>query len=227
MSRRSLTLLATPAAIAAMSVTVPALAGVSVIPSAKAARKQHCFNVRVGHHRVRECLIPGPRGPRGFTGLRGLPGPAGPRGFTGPRGPRGHTGATGPTGPTGSPGPAGPQGTPGTARAYAVVNPAAVEPAASPNGLVTAQTSNFVSVHRALNAGAGVYCLAPSPSINPAAEPAIVTGEAGYSLNVAVPIAVLEAHAKDCATGEFEVETYDARSPTSTSPNAAFAIVAP
>jgi hypothetical protein len=38
---------------------------------------------------------------------------------------------------------------------------------------------------------------------------------------------VLNAQAKDCATGEFEVITYDARSASSPSSNAGFAIAAP
>jgi hypothetical protein len=89
---------------------------------------------------------------------------------------------------------------------------------------VTAQTSNFASIHRA---STGVYCLAPATSINPAGEPAIVTGESSYSSGGTVALAVLNAQAKDCATGEFEVITYDARSASSPSSNAGFAIAAP
>lgn len=216
LSRRSITLLATPAAIAAMSVAVPALAGVA-LPGARSTPKQHCFVVHIKHKAVRECLIPGPPGPRGPQGIRGLPGPHGPRGFTGPRGKRGPTGLTG---PQGLQGPAGPP----AVKAFAVIDPANVQPTASANGLIAAQTSNFSSIHRPRQ---GVYCLAPTAPIEPAHEPAMVTGEASYSTVGAVPIAVLNAQGKDCSTGEFEVLTYDASSLAAPSSNVGFAIMAP
>lgn len=216
LSRRSITLLATPAAIAAMSVAVPALAGVA-LPGTSSAPKQHCFVVHIKRKAVRECLIPGPAGPRGPKGIRGLPGPHGPRGFTGPRGKRGPTGLTGPQGVQG---PAGPS----AVKAFAVVDPTKVQSTASSNGLVTTQTSNFSGVHSPRQ---GVYCLAPAAPIEPAHEPAMVTGEASYSSGGAVPIAVLNAQAKDCSAGEFEVLTYDASSPGTPSSNAGFAIMAP
>lgn len=216
LSRRSITLLATPAAIAAMSVAVPALAGVA-LPGASSAPKQHCFVVHIKRKAVRECLIPGPVGPRGPKGMRGLPGPHGPRGFTGPRGKRG---------PQGPPGPEGKLAQPGlpALKTFAVVNPAAVQPTASSNGLVVGQTSNFSSIHTPRQ---GVYCLAPTAPVEPAHEPAMVTGEASYSTGGAVPIAVLNAQAKDCSAGEFEVLTYDASSPGAPSSNVGFAIMVP
>lgn len=224
MRRRTLVLLAIPATIAAMIVAVPALAGIPILTGAHTATSTKCFNARVAKHRVRECLIRGPRG------LRGIPGPAGPRGATGATGKTGAAGKTGATGKagtngaagaTGSTGPAGPAG---TARAFAVVNPAEVESTASSKGLIGAQTSNFASIRRV---STGVYCLAPIASINPAGEPAIVTGESSYSTGGAVALAVLNAQRSDCATSEFEVITYDARSPSSPSSSVGFAIAAP
>lgn len=219
MSRRSITLLATPAAIAAMSVTVPALAGVTMAPGTSVKPKQHCFVIHHGHKTLHECLIPGPAGPRGPQGIRGLPGPHGPRGFTGPRGKKGPTGAIGPTGAQGVQGPAGPP----AVKAYAVVDPANVQPTASSSGLIAAQTSNFSSVHSLVK---GVYCLAPAPGIEPAREPAMVTAEASYSSATVVPLAVLNAQGKGCSAGEFEVQTYDAKT-TVPSSEVGFAIMAP
>lgn len=215
MSRRSITLLATPAAIAAMSIAVPALAGVA-LPGTSSTPKQHCFVAHIKRKRVRECLIPGPVGPRGPKGIRGLPGPHGPRGFTGPRGKRGPTGLTG---PPGTQGPAGAS----AVKAFAVVDPSAVQATASASGLLTAQTSNFSSIHTPAK---GIYCLVPVAPIEPAHEPAMVTGEASYSTGGAVPIAVLNAQGKDCSAGEFEVITYDARTPTAPSSSVGFAIMA-
>ncbi len=229
MRQRTLALLATPAVVGAMTVAVPALAGIAV-PTAHTSARSHCFTARIGHRSVRECLIPGPRGPRGIPGprgLRGVPGPAGPRGFTGPRGPRGYTGKQGTQGLQGIQGiqgPAGPAGPAGTARAYAVVNPGEVESTPSTKGLIAAQTSNIASVHRV---GTGIYCVAPAAPINPATEPAAVTGEASYSTGGPVPLTVLEAQRKDCSAGEFEVRTYDAKLPTAPVNTVAFAIVVP
>ncbi|HEX5307746.1 MAG TPA: hypothetical protein VFW38_01560 [Solirubrobacteraceae bacterium] len=217
MRRRTLTLLATPAVLGALTVAVPALAGISIDPAAHTAASR-CFYVHSGKHRVRECLIRGPRG------LRGLPGPAGPRGYTGATGKTGKTGLTGKTGAT------GPQGVPGqpgiaAATAWAVVNPAEVGSTPSTKGLVVAQTHNVVSVY---SKTAGVYCIAAAAPVSSSGEPAVVTGESSYSTGGAVPLALLNAQAKDCsAPGEFEVITYDARSATAPSANAAFAIAMP
>src|ERR1700691_2954546 len=95
---------ATPALLGAMTVAVPALAGVEHGPAAHSSSSK-CFVARIAKHRVRECLVQGPRG------LRGLPGPAGPRGYTGLTGKTGaigKTGAAGKTGATGKAGAAGP-----------------------------------------------------------------------------------------------------------------------
>jgi hypothetical protein len=105
-----------------------------------------------------------------------------------------------------------------------VINPTEVEPTASSKGFVVAQTSNFASIRRV---SPGTYCLAPAASINPAGEPAIVTGESSYSTGGTIALAVLNAQRQDCATGEFEVVTYDVRSPSSPSSSAGFAIAAP
>lgn len=212
MRHRTLTLLATPAVLAATTVAVPALAGISLDPAAHTARTT-CFIVHIHKHRVRECLIPGPRG------LRGLPGPVGPRGFTGKTG---KTGATGKIGAPGAPGTPGAPGAPGTARAYAVVNPLEVEEAtASAKGLVANQTHNILSVQRVK---LGQYCLAAAAGIDPASDTAAVSPEIGYGAHTPGVIAVNAA--STCTGGRFEVDTYD---PASTTPSngPAFTIVVP
>jgi hypothetical protein len=206
MSRRTLTLLATPAAIAAMSVAVPALAGVSILnrtSKRKSKTTTHCFIAHIARKPVRECLIPGPRGPRGPQGIRGLPGPAGPRGFTGPRGKRG---ATGPTGPQGVQGIQGPAGAPAT-RAFAVVEPTS----ASAATLIAGQTSNVTGV---TEPQAGVYCLAPAAGINPATDAAAASPEVGYSSGEKVGMVAVNAKATHCPPGDFEVDTYAPPTPT-------------
>ncbi|MDE2571375.1 MAG: rhomboid family intramembrane serine protease [bacterium] len=138
MRRRTPLLLATPAVVAAMAVAVPALAGSSsgggahkspaptahVTTAPNAHTSSRCIIALVGKRRVRECLVTGPRGPRGV------------RGFLGPNGPRGVQGKTGRQGPTGEAGATGSQGLPGTARAYALVQPEAVGLSPSEAGLV-------------------------------------------------------------------------------------------
>src|SRR6185437_503165 len=96
MRHRTLTLLATPAVVGAMTVLVPALAGVSILPAAHTASTKF-FVARIAKHRVRECLLRGPRRPRG------MPGPEGPRGLTGKTGKPGATGTPGAAGKTGAP----------------------------------------------------------------------------------------------------------------------------
>lgn len=198
MSRRSITLLASPAAIAAMSVAVPALAGVA-LPETSRPPKQHCFFVRIKHKRVRECLIPGPVGPRGPKGIRGLPGPHGPRGFTGPRGKRG------PIGPAGPQGVQGPAGLP-AARAFAVVQPTSSSAAA----LVSGQSSNITSVIEKSAEGStagGIYCLTPASGINPASEAAVASPEVSESSGEKIGLIAVNAKATHCP-GAFEVDTY-------------------
>jgi hypothetical protein len=196
MHRRTLTLLATPAVIGAMTVAVPALAGISLDPSAHTARTT-CFIVRIHKHRVRECLIPGPRG------LRGLPGPPGPRGFAGKQGKQGTPGKNGLQGIPGTPGTPGAPGAPGTARAYAVVNPTEVEASPSAKGLIAPQTHNILSVKRFEK---GVYCLAPAAGIEPASDAVAVSPEVGYG-GEAPGVVAVNAKSAHCP-GSFEVDTY-------------------
>jgi hypothetical protein len=209
MRRRTLVLLATPAAIGAMTVAVPALAGISLSPKAHSASHK-CFIAHVAKHRVRECLIRGPRGPRG------LPGPPGPRGFRGFTGKTGKTGLTGKTGATGAQGPAGPAG---TARAYAVVEPTSpTKPA-----LIAAQTANITSVSEPAE---GVYCLAPAAGINPAADAAVASPEASYSSKGAVGVVAVNAQHPHCP-GDFEVDTYGAIGSSTPATGYAFAVIVP
>jgi hypothetical protein len=195
MRRRTLILLATPAVIGAMTVAVPALAGISLDPAAHTART--CFIVRIHKHRVRECLIPGPRG---------LPGPPGPRGFAGKTGKMGLPGKPGPQGPVGLTGPVGPAGPAGTARAYAVVDASLVASTPSTAGLVSAQTSHIVAVSQPVGEE-GVYCLAPAAGINPAADTAVASPEASYSLKEEIGLVAVNAKSAHCP-GSFEVDTY-------------------
>lgn len=219
--RRTLCILAVPATIAAMTVAVPALAGLGAARSnragASAARTTRsgflCSTVRVGKRRIRLCAVPGPRGPQG---------PIGPRGAQGATGKTGYTGKTGKTGATGPQGPIGPQGPAGPARAYAVVNPSQVTSTASSAGFVSAQSSGFSTVR---SPATGVYCLAAVAGIEPAKVPASVSGETSYSNSGVVPLATLDAKQSACASGEFEVTTYNVLSPSSPAAGVAFAIV--
>ncbi len=205
MRRHTLTLLATPAAIAAMSVAVPSLAAVGVVDATHSTAnktRSHCFTAYIAHHKkVRECLIPGPRGPQGPQGMRGLPGPHGPRGFAGPRGKRGATGATGPQGPAG---PAGPLGT----RAFAVVAP--TSPTAAT--LISGQTANVTAVSEPKE---GVYCLTPAAGIEPASSVAVVSPEIAYSAKEEPGLIAVNAKSAHCP-GAFEVDTYSAPGKPST-----------
>jgi hypothetical protein len=205
MRHRTLALLATPAAIAAMTVAVPALAGIPVLPSAHSAASTKCFYTRIGRHRVRECLVPGPRG------LRGIPGPAGPRGYTGPTGKTGKTGATGKTGPTGPAGPAG------TARGFAVVQPTA------PNAATLITPRNITGVSEP---AAGVYCVAPAAPINASEETVAVSPEVSYSSGKQPGIVAVNAQRTGgCPATDFEVDTYTLTGVASS--NYAFTIVVP
>ncbi len=196
MKSRTLCLLATPAVVAALAVAVPAFAGSSHAPAAHAARL-HCHAVIVvsHHHRLRACLIPGPRG---------VMGPAGPRGAAGPRGPRGLQGNKG---TQGTPGAAGQPGAPGTAHAYALVQPKSATEAT----IVSGQAMNFTGV---TEPKPGVYCLAPAAGVPTTAAAVTLTPETSYSSGGKPGLIALNAKAGDCPTGDFEVETYAPAEPT-------------
>lgn len=186
---RTLSLLATPAVVGALTVAVPALAGPSTKPQAHVARL-HCHAVIViSHgHRMRACLLRGPRGLVGPPGPRGATGRTGPRGATGPKGPTGATGATGQTGP------------PAT-HAYALVQPKSETEAV----FVTGQVLNFTGVSEPKP---GVYCLSPAAGV-PTVDGAIaVSPETSYSAGGKPGLVALNAKAADCPAGNFEVETY-------------------
>jgi hypothetical protein len=216
---RALALLATPAVIGAMTVAMPALAGTSLLGAATARTKAHssnCFTIVVGHHRVRECLIRGPRGARGLPGPRGFTGAPGSRGFKGSTGAKGSKGTTGATGPAGATGAQGPPGPAGTARAYAVVRPS--------TEVISALSSNITAVS---SPKPGVYCLTPAAPINPGADSAAVSPEVSYSTPEAPGLVALNAqHKNGCPASAFEVDTYAPA--TSTLSNIyAFTIVVP
>jgi hypothetical protein len=218
MHRRTLSLLATPAVLGALTIAVPALAGTGTSPTAHQARARSCNAVIVlsHHRRIRACLLQGPRGPRGFTGLTG------PKGATGKTGaPGGKTGATGKTGKTGATGATGPQGPTGAtpARTYAVIQP--TSPTAA--NLISGQTSNITGV---TEVSAGIYCIAPAAGINPATDTAAVSPEVSYSSESKPGVIALNAQHTNCPAGDFEVETY---APGGTEPATgyAFTIVIP
>lgn len=212
MRNRTLTLLATPAVLGAMTVTVPALAGIGA--SHKAHTATRCFIAHIAKHRVRECLVRGPRG---------LPGPAGPRGLTGATGKTGktgRTGATGKVGATGPQGPAGAPGAPGTAKAYATVDASLVTATPAATGLVSGRTSQVASVAKPAT---GVYCLAADAPINPDADTAVASSEVSYASKAPGLVAVNAQHTN--CPGSFEVDTYDLQGNPSN--NYAFTIVIP
>ena len=99
MRRFPLPLVAATAAVGAMAIAVPALASSGSSPAAHSARARHCSAVIVisHHHRVRACLIHGPRGYTGFNGATGKTGTEQePRVRDGPQGEPGAPGIQGP-----------------------------------------------------------------------------------------------------------------------------------
>jgi hypothetical protein len=206
MRHRTLTLLATPAVLGALTVTVPALAGISLSPAAHTARST-CFIAHIAKHRVRECLIPGPRGLRG---LRGLPGPPGPRGF------RGYTGKNGKNGTPGAP---GAPGAPGTAKAYALVQPT------SPTTATLLAAHNITGVSQPKE---GVYCLTPAVPIEPASETIAVSPEVSYTPSKAPGLIAVDAQrGGGCPVGTFEVDTYAIPASSTPATGYAFTVVVP
>jgi Collagen triple helix repeat (20 copies) len=203
--RTPLTLAAAILAGATM-ITVPALA----LTGGKAARFRHCRAVIVisHHHRIRACLLRGPRGFRGPPGPSGSSGPRGLRGLTGARGTMGQRGFTGSQGPA------------GTARAFAVVQPTSATVAT----LIAGQTSNITSVSEPKE---GVFCLTPAAGIFPSTTTATVSPEVAYS-SAGAPIGIAAVNAKrpDCPTGQFEVETFKPDGTTRTSEYAFSILVA-
>jgi Collagen triple helix repeat (20 copies) len=207
-----------------MTVAMPALAGTSLLGATAARSKapsSNCFTVVAGHHRVRECLIPGPRGPRGFTGatgprgFTGAPGPKGSKGATGAKGSAGAVGAAGAigaTGPTGATGPQGPPGPAGTARAYAVIR---TQPTLE---VISALSANITAIS---SPGIGVYCLTATSPVNPGSDPAVVSPEVSYSSAEDPGLVALNAqHKGGCPAGAFEVHTY---APGTSAPNNSYA----
>jgi hypothetical protein len=197
MRRPALPVIATSAVIGALAIAVPALAS----PAARTAAR-HCSAVIVisHHHRVRACLIPGPRGYKGFNGANGK---TGAKGTTGAKGPEGKVGPEGKAGPA------------GTARAYAVVTPAAT--------VVSAQSSNITAV---TSPKAGVYCITPAAPINPSVDSAVVSPEISYSTPEAPGLVAVNAQRKNCTSSTFEVDTYAPNTLTLAS-GYAFTIVIP
>jgi hypothetical protein len=215
MRHRTLTLLATPAVLGAMTVAVPALAGISIAPTAHTSSTR-CFIAHIAKHRVRECLVRGPRG---------LPGPAGPRGLTGATGKTGKTGRTGAAGKTGAAGqaggigPQGPQGPAGMARGYALIQPTSPTEAQ----LVSGSTFNVAAVSEP---SPGIYCVTPATSIEAAKEAPVVSPETSYSPGGLPGLIATNAQHTHCPASNFEVDTYKPGG-TELSSSYAFTIVVP
>ena len=238
---RHLRIVAPPAAIAVIALAAPALAHtVSSGHAAATKTATKCFTITVKRKHVRECLVPGPRGPQG------VPGPEGPRGFLGPKGSTGKTGSTGKAGPTGKTGATGapgaqgltgPPGTPGTAGGQGATGPAGppwatayavVQPGPSP--LLAPGTHAFSTV---TSPQTGIYCLTATGVSSSSTPAAAVSGESSYDTAAGlIPLAVLFAQAggtgSSCSSGQYEVHTYDAGNPGG-GPNGhvAFSIVVP
>jgi hypothetical protein len=207
-----------------MTVAVPALAGTSLIGNATVAHKASttCITAVVGHRHVRECLLPGPRGPRGFTGA------AGPRGFTGGPGAKGNTGAKGAAGAKGATGATGPQGVAGptgTARSYAVIQPVS----ASQANVIVGQSLNISGLSETSVSGSngGVYCVTPSGGVNAATETAAVSPEVSYSSSGAPGVIAINAQHPHCPASAFEVDTYANSGTNTPTTGYAFTIVIP
>jgi hypothetical protein len=170
---------------------------------AKAATHTYCTTVTVSHKSELKCIAAaGPRGPRGYTG------PAGPRGYEGKPGKEGKQGEKGEKGEAGPADPAD----------WALVAPKT--PTAEPSLL---SGNGFASVR---SPSTGIYCLAPKTAIQSGAAVA-VTGETSYSSpkGTTVPLPEWNARAENCGTGELEVETHNALSPTALVGGVAFEVL--
>jgi Collagen triple helix repeat (20 copies) len=211
--------LATPAAVGAMTVAVPALAGTSLLGASAHDARSSCVTVLSGRHHIRECLLRGPRGPQGPRGFTGVPGP---KGATGAKGSRGATGGKGATGATG---PAGPQGPAGSARAYGLVQPTSPTQAI----VIPAVTVNIVGISEPVP---GVYCVTPAAPVNAAAETVSVSPEVSDSASGVPGVIAVNAAHPHCPPGAFEVDTFDPGSlkpgtPPTPASGYAFTIVVP
>ncbi len=220
--RLTLSLLATPVVVGAMSVAGPALAGTSGGARAQqASTSARCIVVRSHGRRVRECVARGARGPRGFPGPSGPRGLTGAKGATGARGRTGATGARGATGATGASGGAGATGAQGTAKAYGVIQPTSPTEAK----LITAQSFHIAGVSEVSD---GKFCVTPAAGINAAEEAAVAAPEISYSPSGAPGLIAVNAQHPDCPASAVEVETYTSGSATpSLSSLYAFTIVIP
>ncbi len=225
--RISLSLLATPVVVGAMSVAGPALAGTGGGAKAHEASSSHCVVVRSHGRRVRECVHSGARGPRGFPGPQGPRGLTGAKGATGARGRTGATGARGATGAAGTNGAPGAPGAQGTAKAYAVVQPTSPTEAK----LISGQSWHVAGVSEP---SPGKFCITPIAGINAAEEAPVASSEVSYSPSGEPGLVAVNAQRPDCPVSAVEVETYALSAPSSPGPVApalsslyAFSVVLP
>jgi Collagen triple helix repeat (20 copies) len=219
-SRRTLSLLATPVVVGAMSVAVPAMAD-TPSPARAHTASSHCVVVKSHGRKVRQCVQSGTRGPRGYPGPQGPRGAKGAKGATGARGRTGATGAkgaTGATGPAGTPGGTGPQG---SARAYGVIQPTSPTTA----NVISSQSFHIAGVSEV---SAGIFCVTPASGINAAEEAAVASPELSYSPSAAPGLVAVNAQHQHCPASAVEVDTYTAGTATPTLASVyAFTIVIP
>ena len=199
MRRPALPVIATSAVVGALAIAVPALAS----PAARTAAR-HCSAVIVisHHHRVRACLLQGPRGYKGFNGANGKTGPAGKNGVNGKEGKEGKA------------------GTNGTVVAYAVVQPTSTPPTVN---LITASGITSVS-----EPNPGVYCITPTAGVSLAAGLAAVSPEVSYGTPAGTPgIIAVNAQHTNCPSAPYEVDTYAPGTTPTLATGYAFTIVIP
>ncbi len=205
MRRPTLPLIATSAVVGLLAAAVPALASSGSSPAAHSARARRCSAVIVisHHHRVRACLL---RGPRGFNGFNGAKGATGKTGATGARGPQGVQGIQGNQGPA------------GTARAYVLVEPT------SPSTVNLISPFNITSVTEPLP---GIYCVTPAAGVSTASGIAAVSPEVSYSAPEVPGVIAVNAKRKNCPGAPIEVDTYTPGTTQTLATGYAFTILIP
>jgi Collagen triple helix repeat (20 copies) len=129
--------------------------------------------------------------PKVIKALKGKTGKAGP---AGPQGIPGKEGATGKEGTTGK------EGVPGSARSFGAV---------LANGTLNSNVSSK-NVASTSNPTTGVFCIKPSPSSGITTSNSIVIATVDAESSNGSEVTV-RSEPKNCAAGEFEVDTFDAK----------------
>ena len=241
---RHLRIVAPPAAIAVIALAGPALAHTVSSGHAAATNKTSttkCFTITVKRKRVRECLVPGPRGPHGRRRARGsarLPRAEGRDREGRPDREGGTDGRDRPAGAGRRAGrtPSGQQGARGRRRARPVrplrwprCTRSSSRPPRHDEPVLRPRADDGVQRRHQTAAGSGVYCLTATgvSGKQPAADG---VGESSYSYPRPRPdpARVSTRSRLDCPTGQYEVNTYDLSGGTTAPSNeVAFLIVIP